>query len=116
MRIRGFALPRSVLQLGLGGLVCLLLAMGFATSAGAQEIEPYEFTPLPAGTNLAIGYYIYGHNTEFNIARGQTIKDSGVEVNIAVARYVHFVDIKGFPAGFQIIQPFGSLSAAHIDG
>ncbi len=116
MRSRGLALARLLLQFGLGGLVCVLLAMGFATKAGAQEIEPYEFVPLPAGTNLAVGYYVYGHNTEFNVARGSTIKDSGVEINVAIARYVHYVDIKGFPAGFQIIQAFGSLSAAHIDG
>lgn len=116
MRIRGFALARSLMQLGLGGLVCLLLTVGSATRAGAQEIEPYEFVPLPAGTNLAIGYYVYGHQTEFNIARGSTIKDSGVEVNVGIARYVHYVDVAGHPAGFQIIQAFGSLSAAHIDG
>ncbi len=116
MRIKGFSSARSLLQLGLGGLVCLLLTMGSATRAGAQEIEPYEFTPLPAGTNLAIGYYIYGHDTEFNVARGNTIKNSGLEINVAVSRYVHFVDIAGHPAGFQIIQPFGSESAAHIDG
>ncbi len=116
MRIRGFALARSVLQLGLGGLVCLLLTTGFARRAGAQEIEPYDFVPLPAGTNLAIGYYVYGHNTEFNLAHGPTIKDSGLEVNLGIARYVHFVDVAGHPAGFQIVQIFGSESAAHIDG
>lgn len=116
MRIKGFALARSLMQLGLGGLVCLLLTMGAATRVGAQEIEPYEFVPLPAGTNLAVGYYVYGHNTEFNVARGSTIKDSGVEINVGIARYVHYVDIAGHPAGFQIIQAFGSLSAAHIDG
>ncbi len=116
MHIKGFAWTRSLAQLGLGGLVCLLLTVGAATRAGAQEIEPYEFTPLPAGTNLAIGYYIYGHQTSFNVARGNTIKDSGVEVNVGVARYVHFFDVGGHPAGFQIIEPFGSLSAAHIDG
>ena len=116
MRIREFVSAQSLSQLGLCGLVCLSLTMGTATKVKAQEIEPFEFVPLPAGTNLAIGYYIYGHNTEFNVARGNTIKDSGVEVNIAVARYVHFVDIGGHPAGFQILQPFGSESAAHIDG
>ena len=116
MHVRRLALVQSLLQLGLGSLVCLLLAMGSATRAGAQEIEPYDFVPLPAGTNLAIGYYVYGHNTEFNVARGSTIKDSGVEVNLGIGRYVHYVDIKGFPAGFQIIQVFGSESTAHIGG
>lgn len=116
MRIKRFSSARSLLQLGLGGLVCLLLTMGSATRAGAQEIQPYEFTPLPAGTNLVMGYYVYGHNTDFNVARGNTIKNSGVEINVAVARYVHFFDIPGYPAGFQIIQPFGSLSGGHIGG
>jgi hypothetical protein len=98
------------------GLACLALMAGTARRAQAQEIQPYEFTPLPAGTNLIFGYYLYGHNTDFNFARGSTIKDSGVEINVGVARYVHFVDIKGYPAGFQIVQIFGSQSAAHIDG
>ena len=119
MHNRESALYR-LLRLGLGGSVCLLLTLlltlGFATRAGAQEIEPYEFVPLPAGTNLAVGYYVYGHSTEFNIARGSTIKDSGVEVNVGIARYLHYVDVAGHPAGFQIIQAFGSESAAHIDG
>lgn len=116
MRIRGLTLARSLLRFGLGSLICLLLTLGIARRAGAQEIQPYDFVPLPAGTNLAIGYYVYGHQTEFNIARGNTIKNSGVEVNVGIGRYVHYIDLKGFPAGFQIIQPFGSLSAAHIDG
>lgn len=116
MRIKELVLARSLLQLGLGGLICLLLTMGAATRAGAQEVEPYEFVPLPAGTNVALGYYAYGHNTEFNLARGSTIKDSGVETNIGIARYVHYTELAGFPAGFQIIQFFGSLSGAHIDG
>jgi hypothetical protein len=90
--------------------------MGAATRAEAQEIEPFEFVPLPAGTNLALGYYVYGHATDFNVARGSTIKGSGVEVNLGIARYVHYIDVAGHPAGFQIIQIFGSESAAHIDG
>ncbi len=100
------------LKLGVG----VALALGAAPGARAQEIEPYEFVPLPAGTNLAIGYYVYGHQTQFNVARGSTIKNSGLEVNVGVARYVHFVEIGGHPAGFQVLQNFGSLSAGHIDG
>jgi len=105
-----------LLRLALGGLLCLGLAVGFAGSTKAQEIEPYEFVPLPAGTNLAIGYYVYGHDTEFNVARGPTIKNSGLEVNVGILRLVHFFEIAGHPAGVQVLQPFGSLSGGHIDG
>ena len=88
-----------------------------ASRAGwAQEIEPNEFVPAPDGSNLALFYYIYGHNEGYNIAKGPTIHDSGLEVNLGIARYVHYDYIKGFPAGFQILQAFGSESAGHIDG
>jgi len=107
---------RSVVRFALGGLLCLGLATGGAGRAGAQEIEPYEFVPLPAGTNLAIGYYVYGHNTDFNVARGSTIKKSGLEINVGVARFVHFFELGGHPAGVQVLQGFGSLSAGHVDG
>ena len=116
MHIRGFVAYRSLLMFLLGGLVCLGLPVEFATRAGAQEIQPYQFVPLPAGTNLAIGYYVYGNNTEFNVARGRTIKDSRNEVNIGIIRFVHFLDVAGHPAGIQVIQGFGSLSAARIGG
>ena len=105
-----FRMRAGLLSLGLG------LALGVAPGAQAQEIEPFEFVPLPAGTNLAIGYYVYGHQTQYNVARGSTIKNSGLEVNVGVARYVHFVEIGGHPAGFQVLENFGSLSGGHIDG
>lgn len=105
-------LSRLVRSAALGALTGLSLA----TMANAQEIQPYEFVPLPAGTNLLLGYYGYSHQTEYNIAKGPTVKDSGVEVNVALVRYVHFFDVGGHPAGVQLIQGFGSISAAHVDG
>jgi len=116
VHINGLVETKSLPRLALDGLVCLGLFAGSTTRAGAQEIEPYDFTPLPAGTNLAIGCYRYGHNTAFNVARGSTIKNSGVEINVGIARYVHYYEIAGHPAGVQVFQGFGSLSAAHVDG
>lgn len=82
----------------------------------AQEILPYEFVPLPAGTNVALGYYAYGHDTAYRVDGGSPLKPSGVEVNVGVARYVHYLEIAGFPALVQVLQPFGSLSGANIGG
>jgi hypothetical protein len=86
-------------------------------SAQAEEVEPNEFVPLPAGTNLAIGYYLYGHDTQYNFAKGPTFKDkTGLEVNIAVARYVHCTEVFDHPAGFEVFQAFGALSSGQIGG
>lgn len=113
---KGCAAAGSVLRLAGRVLLCAGIVAGSANLAAAQEIQPYEFVPLPAGTNLAIGYYIYGHNTEFNVAAGPTFKNAKLETNIGVGRYVHFTEIAGHPAGFQLIQIFGSLSGANVGG
>ena len=114
---KGSGACKSLLRLALGGILCAGLAVCSANQAAAQEIQPYEFTPLPAGTNLAIGYYLYGHNTEFNVANGPTLRNSKVELNLGVGRYVHYFDpIAGIPVGIQVLQVFGSESAANVGG
>ncbi len=115
MRKIGRGTVRSLASFAMGGLICLAASIAAAGGARSQEIEPFEFTPAPAGTNLLLGYYVYGHQTQYSISGGPTIKDSGVEVNVGVARYVHFFDLGGHPAVLQVYQPFGSLSGAHID-
>ena len=116
MNERCFAVAGPALRLALGAVVCAGLAICSAGRAAAQEIEPYEFVPLPAGTNLAVAYYVYGHNDEFDAYKGPTLKNSKLEVNVGIARYVHYVEILGHPAGFQILQPFGSLSGGNVGG
>ena len=111
-----FAAAGLALRFALGAVVCAGLAVCSAGRAAAQEIEPYEFVPLPAGTNLAIAYYIYGHDTEFDVYKGPTLKNSKLEVNVGIGRYVHYVEILGHPAGFQILQPFGSESGGNVGG
>lgn len=110
---RGIA---SLARLACGALAMAALALVAAPGAQAQEIEPNEFVPAPAGTNLALGYYVYGHETEFNTF-GQTFKkNTGLEVNLGIARYVHYVEVGGHPAGFQLIQIFGSESGGQVAG
>jgi hypothetical protein len=87
------------------------------TGSVAQEIEPNEFTPLPPGTNLFLGYYIYEHDTEFSFNNGPTFKtNTGSEVNVAVARYVHYTEVFDHPAGYEIYQTFGSVADTSIGG
>ncbi|MET0528857.1 MAG: transporter [Microvirga sp.] len=95
--------------------LCLLSSV-CSGRAAAQEIMPYEFTALPTGTNLALGYYAYGHNTDYSIARGPTLRNSGLETHVGVIRYVHYDTIGDIRAGFQIYQGFGSVTDGHIGG
>lgn len=98
-------------------VTCLMAAAAIGGGAQAQEILPNDLVPAPAGTNAVLGYYVYGHNTELSVARGQTFKDNtGLEINLGVGRYVHYFNLAGMPAGWQVFQAFGSLSAARVDG
>lgn len=98
-------------------LIALGLIAGYSgKQAEAQEIMPYEFTALPAGTNLALGYYAYGHNTDYNVARGPTFSNSGLETHVGVVRYVHYDTIGDMRAGFQVYQGFGSAMDGRIGG
>lgn len=95
----------------------MMLLAALAGTAKAQEILPNDLVPAPAGTNAALGYYAYGHNTELNVAGGKTYKDNtGLEINLGVGRYVHYFNLSGMPAGWQVFQAFGSLSGAKVDG
>ncbi len=96
--------------------VCVVALVVTAKVASAQEIEPNEFVPAPDGTNLLLNYYLYGHNDSYNISGGPTIKNSGLEVNLDIIRYVHYDYVFGMPAGVQVLQAFGSEASGHIDG
>ncbi len=100
-------------------VLCMVAGLASLSAAGAcaQEIEPNEFTPLPPGTNLFLDYYIYEHLGEFSFGNGPTFKkDTGSEVNVAVARYVHYSEVFGHPAGFEVYQAFGSIADTSIGG
>ncbi|CAO4181042.1 Transporter [Methylorubrum populi] len=99
---------------------CLIVLAGAtglpARSAQAQEIMPYDFTVLPAGTTLAMGYYVYGHNTDYRTAGGPTLRNSGLEVQAGIARLVHYGEIGGIRGGVQVFQIFGSFQDVRIGG
>lgn len=98
------------------GCAAVALAGLGAGTASAQEALPNDYVAPPAGTNLVAAYYLYGHDTSYNVAKGSTIKDSGIETNLGIVRYVHVFDMFGILAGWQVFQVFGNESGGHIDG
>ena len=97
----------------------LLAAVGLtAGAAHAQVINQSEFTALPTGTNLAIGYYEHNELSNLNLGRGQGTlkKDTGLAVDLGVARFVHFFTLGGYLQVVQVIQAFGLESGFTILG
>ena len=94
----------------------LSLAASLSTQARSQEIEPGQFTLLPAGVNVIALYHFYIHDTTFNFEHGPTFTNSKTEVNLETIDYTHFTKIAGQPFRLDVVQSFGSLSGASLAG
>lgn len=82
----------------------------------AADAQPRDFLPAPAGTDLFLVYYNYSSSNSFVDASGNDIPGSGIDTNVAIARYVHFFDVGGMLADINVVQPFGGLSNMSIGG
>lgn len=80
----------------------------------AADGQPRDFLPAPAGTNLALLYYLNSSSDTFIDSNGNEIPGSGLDTNIGIARYVYFFDIGNMRADINVVQPFGGLSNLSI--
>jgi hypothetical protein len=67
--IRG--LIRQCVAIISGGVLGAALLSASIGEAQAQEIQGSDFLPLPPGSNLLLGYYIYGHDTDYTVHHGR---------------------------------------------
>ncbi len=77
----------------------------------ALDVDPGDYTALPAGTNLAI---LYGQHAQRNATFGNGNKAPGnnkLDSDIGLLRMVHYMDIGGYIVDPQFILPFGKLKA-----
>jgi len=96
--------------------VGVALLLGSAGIASAQEIEPNDFLPLPDGTNVNLGYFVYGHMGSFVTPDGTNVPSSSANAFIGVERFAHYQYMFDHPAGFLVAQAFGSLSNPTVGG
>ena len=99
--------------LGIAGLA--------AAPCGAIDYQPFDWVPLPPGTNVVMGYYEYGkHDAYNNTLTGTITENTTLDSNIGIARYLRYADadhlIFGHQWDFNVLVPFGSLSNGKIDG
>ena len=98
---------------GLAGAAGAALALAAAAPAAAIDYQPFDWVPLPAGTNVAMLYYDYGQSNEFNNQYTGTTK-ARLDSHIGVARYLHYGDLFGHRYVLDFIAPFGSLTDGKI--
>jgi len=102
--------PAELARNSLKSLV-VTLSLASVTVAHAIDIDPGDYTALPAGTNLAMLYYQYA-TTDRLYAGGERVPvNARLDTNIGIFRYVHFMEVGGYIVDPQILLPFGHVEA-----
>lgn len=112
-RVRAFT--PSVLAL-ISSLAFPMLPLGTGP-AQAFEIEPDEYIPAPAGTTALFNYFLYGDHLSYHpVGAPAATRGTGLTSTVGLARVTQFLDIGAVRALVEVLQPYGGLSDAHING
>ncbi len=108
---RGKILTRALVAAGLAvqGLVA-------GTAANAWDAQPGDFIAAPAGTQMALAYYLGTTSDTFVDGDGNEVAGSGLDTNVGILRYVYFFDLGGMRADINVLQTFGSLDNMSVGG
>ncbi|MFM0289218.1 transporter [Paraburkholderia megapolitana] len=87
-----------------------------AKSASAIDIYPADYTILPPGTTLALGYLGFKSSHEFNLDGVGDVPGSSLNQTIGIARVLHYSQIAGIPVAYQVYLPFANLSNFKVGG
>ena len=86
------------------------IVLFLSTPLYALEVDPGDYTALPAGTNLGIIYAQTAERDSFN-SSGHKVAGDGLDSDIGILRAVHFTEIGGYIVDPQFLLPFGRLKA-----
>lgn len=84
--------------------------------AKALDVDPGDYQAAAPGTNLALGYALFGWNNRFKTKTGDRVPNSSVNSQVGILRLVHYTDILGITADPQIFITFGALNNGKFDG
>jgi hypothetical protein len=86
----------------------VLLAL--ATSGAHADVrpDPGDYTALPAGTNLLLGYAQFPRADKVYSHGNKVVDNLDLSINAGILRYVHFMKLGDYIIDPQIILPFGS--------
>lgn len=91
------------------------LATLTALPALAIDIEPGDYTPLPAGANAIALFYGNFRSNQFSLD-GTEISDSKLSAHVATLQYNRYAEVFGRPFALQVYLPYGSFSTARVGG
>lgn len=92
-------------------LVASSLSALASLSAHAVDLDAGDYDYAPSGTNLGIVYYQHATRDALYSGSDKVAGKYDLTSDIAIARYVHYMDFAGIQIAPQILIPFGRLDA-----
>src|ERR1700752_2841245 len=72
-------------------IACGLGAAIVAGPSWAIDYQPFDWVPLPPGTNVLSFYYEYGqHDSYNNTIAGTADHDTNLDSHLGIVRYIHY--------------------------
>jgi len=106
---------RTLVRAAVAGLVTSFSA----TACYAIDYQPFDWVPLPPGTDVLMGYEEFSaHNEYSNDLAGTFKSDTHLNQEIGVIRYLHYAESRFLchQWDFNVMLPFGSLTDGKING
>lgn len=75
----------------------------------AIDVDPRDYTALPAGAKLNVLYARQISADDLNVAGNQVTDDLDLDASLGIYRYVHFTEVMGLTVDPQVLLPFGDL-------
>ena len=103
----------------MSAIIAGLAAMTGAPLSQAIDYQPFDWVPLPPGTNVAMAYYEFGsHDAYSSTITGTTKSNTHLHNNLGIARYLYYGKdgIFGHQWDVNVLLPFGSLTDGKING
>lgn len=101
-----FPFKQRNVSIASAAVATLLLSSG---SALAIDVDAGDYTALPPGTNLAMGYYQFATRDALYSNGDKQKINAGLDSQIGILRGVHFTDIGGYTVDPQFLLPIGTL-------
>ena len=81
----------------------------------AFDYQPFDWVPLPQGTNVLMGYYQYASRNSYNSTLFGTVKkDTNLDSELGIGRYLYYNKIFNHDYVLDLVVPFGGLTGGKI--
>lgn len=97
--------------------LCLGITLLMAATASHADVrpDPGDYTGLPPGTDLALGYLQMPRGDNIYANGNKVVSNLGLKVDAGIFRYVHFTKLGDYIIDPQIIIPFGQQKVGLTD-